>query len=159
MPACKPGGVLVRTRYSLISTGTEMMKVCEASMSLLGKARARPDQVAKVVQSVAATIGVAGDLPEGDEQARLLHAAGLLAVRGRRGGRRRRPTTCQVGDLVACAGNEHALHAELNWVPTNLYVPRAGRARPPARGVRHRRIDRDARACAGASRSSATWRW
>jgi predicted dehydrogenase/threonine dehydrogenase-like Zn-dependent dehydrogenase len=28
-----------------------------------------------------------------------------------------------VGDLVACAGNEHALHAELNWVPRNLYVP------------------------------------
>ena len=30
VPACKPGGVLVRTRYSLISTGTEMMKVNEA---------------------------------------------------------------------------------------------------------------------------------
>jgi predicted dehydrogenase len=29
----------------------------------------------------------------------------------------------KVGDLVACAGNEHALHAELNWVPKNLYVP------------------------------------
>jgi hypothetical protein len=52
-PACKPGGVLVRTLYSLISTGTEMMKVSEASMSLVGKAKARPDQVAKVMQSVA----------------------------------------------------------------------------------------------------------
>ncbi|NUT52802.1 MAG: Gfo/Idh/MocA family oxidoreductase, partial [Saccharothrix sp.] len=29
----------------------------------------------------------------------------------------------KVGDLVACAGNEHALHAELNWVPRNLYTP------------------------------------
>jgi predicted dehydrogenase len=29
----------------------------------------------------------------------------------------------KVGDLVACAGNEHALHAELNWVPKNLYTP------------------------------------
>src|ERR671931_1326815 len=28
----------------------------------------------------------------------------------------------KVGDLVACAGNEHALHAELNWVPKNLYA-------------------------------------
>ncbi|MFL6124269.1 bi-domain-containing oxidoreductase, partial [Actinophytocola sp.] len=27
-----------------------------------------------------------------------------------------------VGDLVACAGNEHALHAEVNWVPKNLYA-------------------------------------
>jgi len=52
-PACRGGGVLVRTRYSLISAGTEMMKVSEASMSLVGKARARPDQVAKVLQSAA----------------------------------------------------------------------------------------------------------
>ena len=29
----------------------------------------------------------------------------------------------EVGQLVACAGNEHALHAEVNWVPTNLCVP------------------------------------
>ncbi len=28
-----------------------------------------------------------------------------------------------VGQLVAAAGNEHALHAELNWVPVNLCVP------------------------------------
>ena len=29
-PACKPGGVLVRSLFSLISTGTELMKVNEA---------------------------------------------------------------------------------------------------------------------------------
>lgn len=52
-PACKPGGVLVRSLYSLISTGTEMMKVTEARMSLVGKAKARPDQVRKVLDSVA----------------------------------------------------------------------------------------------------------
>ena len=52
-PACRPGGVLVRSLYSLISTGTEMMKVSEARLSLLGKARARPDQVRKLVDSVA----------------------------------------------------------------------------------------------------------
>ena len=28
-----------------------------------------------------------------------------------------------VGQVVAAAGNEFALHAELNWVPTNLCVP------------------------------------
>jgi hypothetical protein len=53
VPACKPGGVLVRSMYSLLSTGTEMMKVSEAKLSLLGKARQRPDQVRKVVDSVA----------------------------------------------------------------------------------------------------------
>ena len=32
----------------------------------------------------------------------------------------------RVGDLVAAAGNEYALHAEYNWVPVNLCaaVPR-----------------------------------
>ncbi len=53
VPACQPGGVLVRSLYSLISTGTEMMKVSEARMSLVGKARARPDQVRKLLDSVA----------------------------------------------------------------------------------------------------------
>ena len=52
LPTARPGGVVVRTEYSLISTGTEMMKINESRLSLLGKARARPDQVKKVVQSV-----------------------------------------------------------------------------------------------------------
>ena len=52
-PACRPGGVLVRSLFSLISTGTEMMKVTEAKLSLVGKARARPDQVRKVLDTVA----------------------------------------------------------------------------------------------------------
>jgi hypothetical protein len=52
VPAPRPGGVLVRTQFSLISTGTEMMKISESKLSLIGKARARPDQVKKVMQSV-----------------------------------------------------------------------------------------------------------
>ena len=38
-PNCAPGGVLVRSLYSLISTGTELMKLTESKMSLVGKAR------------------------------------------------------------------------------------------------------------------------
>ncbi|MFI9564993.1 bi-domain-containing oxidoreductase [Streptomyces rishiriensis] len=119
-PGCKPHGVLVRSAYSLISTGTELMKVSEAGMSMLGKARSRPDQVAKVVQSVA-TNGVPatyrkvmGKLdsytPLGYSLCGVVEqvGAGIDEVK--------------VGDLVACAGNEHALHAELNWVPKNLYA-------------------------------------
>ena len=52
VPACRPGGVLVRSLFSLISTGTEMMKLTEAKLSMVGKARARPDQVRKVLDSV-----------------------------------------------------------------------------------------------------------
>ncbi|PBC75994.1 putative dehydrogenase [Streptomyces sp. TLI_235] len=121
VPGCKPGGVLVRSVFSLISTGTELMKVSEAGMSMLGKARSRPDQVAKVMQSVA-TNGlpatyrkVMGKLdsytPLGYSLCGVVEqvGAGIDDVK--------------VGDLVACAGNEHALHAELNWVPGNLYTP------------------------------------
>ena len=119
-PACKSGGVLVRTLYSLISTGTELMKVSEASKSLLGKAKARPDQVAKVMQSVA-TNGLSATYrkvtskldsytPLGYSLCGVVTAVGSGI------------DDVTVGDLVACAGNEHALHAEVNWVPKNLYA-------------------------------------
>lgn len=121
VPGCKPGGVLVRTGYSLISTGTELMKVSEAGMSMLGKARSRPDQVAKVMQSVA-TSGVPATYrkvmgrldsytPLGYSLCGVVEQVGTGI------------DDVAVGDLVACAGNEHALHAELNWVPKNLYAP------------------------------------
>ena len=118
-PTCKPGGVLVRTLFSLISTGTELMKVGEAGMSLLAKARARPDQVAKVVQS-ASTIGVAATYRKVSSTLDSYTPLGysLCGVVEEVGEGVR---DVKVGDLVACAGNEHALHGEWNWVPTNLF--------------------------------------
>ncbi|QKZ16082.1 bi-domain-containing oxidoreductase [Streptomyces chartreusis] len=120
-PGCKPGGVLVRTAYSLISTGTEMMKVSEAGMSMLGKARSRPDQVAKVMQSVA-TNGVPATYRKvmGKLDSYTPLGYSLCGVVEQVGAG---IDDVKVGDLVACAGNEHALHAELNWVPKNLYTP------------------------------------
>ncbi|MBB1252158.1 bi-domain-containing oxidoreductase [Streptomyces sp. OF3] len=120
VPACKPGGVLVRSAYSLISTGTELMKVSEAGMSMLGKARSRPDQVAKVVQSVA-TNGVAATYRKVNNRLDSYTPLGysLCGVVEQVGAG---IDDVAVGDLVACAGNEHALHAELNWVPKNLYT-------------------------------------
>ncbi|MFF7277842.1 bi-domain-containing oxidoreductase [Streptomyces griseorubiginosus] len=121
VPGCKPGGVLVRTAYSLISTGTELMKVSEAGMSMLGKARSRPDQVAKVMQSVA-TNGVPATYRKvmGKLDSYTPLGYSLCGVVEQVGAG---VDDVKVGDLVACAGNEHALHAELNWVPKNLYVP------------------------------------
>jgi predicted dehydrogenase/threonine dehydrogenase-like Zn-dependent dehydrogenase len=119
VPGCRPGGVLVRTHYSLISTGTEMMKVEQAGMSMLGKARARPDQAAKVLQSAATAGPVAtyrkvmnrldSYTPLGYSLAGMVEQAGEGIH------------DVAVGDIVACAGNEHAVHSELNWVPMNLY--------------------------------------
>ncbi|MFE6957034.1 bi-domain-containing oxidoreductase [Streptomyces sp. NPDC057696] len=121
VPGCKPGGVLVRTAYSLISTGTELMKVSEAGMSMLGKARSRPDQVAKVMQSVATNgVGPTYQKVMGKLDSYTPLGYSLCGVVEQVG-----PgiDDVKVGDLVACAGNEHALHAELNWVPKNLYAP------------------------------------
>ncbi|MER7925440.1 bi-domain-containing oxidoreductase [Streptomyces sp. NPDC096057] len=121
VPGCKPGGVLVRSAYSLISTGTELMKVSEAGMSMLGKARSRPDQVAKVMQSVA-TNGVPATYRKvmGKLDSYTPLGYSLCGVVEQVGAG---VDDVKVGDLVACAGNEHALHAELNWVPKNLYAP------------------------------------
>ncbi|GAA5022041.1 bi-domain-containing oxidoreductase [Streptomyces siamensis] len=121
VPGCKPGGVLVRTAFSLISTGTELMKVSEAGMSMLGKARSRPDQVAKVMQSVA-TNGVPATYRKvmGKLDSYTPLGYSLCGVVEQVGAG---IDDVKVGDLVACAGNEHALHAELNWVPKNLYAP------------------------------------
>ena len=56
MPVAPAGGILVRTTHSVISVGTEKMKVEQAKMNLLQKARARPDQVRKVLDT-ARTLG------------------------------------------------------------------------------------------------------
>ena len=69
VPACRSGGVLVRSDFSLISMGTEAMKIHESKLSLIGKARARPDQVKKVIETVT-QLGPLATYQEGDEPAR-----------------------------------------------------------------------------------------
>ncbi len=121
VPACQPGGVLVRSLYSLISTGTEMMKVSEARMSLVGKARARPDQVRKLLDSVAQQGALATyqkAMNRLDSYTPLGYSLCGVVVEVGAGAEQ-----FSVGQLVAAAGNEFALHAEVNWVPTNLCVP------------------------------------
>jgi predicted dehydrogenase/threonine dehydrogenase-like Zn-dependent dehydrogenase len=120
-PVCRPGGVLVRSLFSLISTGTEMMKVTEAKMSMVGKARARPDQVRKVLDSVAQQGAVATYkkvMNRLDSYTPLGYSLCGVVVEVGRGA-----DEFTVGQVVAAAGNEHALHAEYNWIPVNLCVP------------------------------------
>jgi predicted dehydrogenase/threonine dehydrogenase-like Zn-dependent dehydrogenase len=121
VPACQPGGVLVRSLYSLISTGTEMMKVSEARMSLVGKARARPDQVRKLLDSVAQQGALATyqkAMNKLDSYTPLGYSLCGVVVEVGAGAEQ-----FSVGQLVAAAGNEFALHAEVNWIPINLCVP------------------------------------
>jgi predicted dehydrogenase/threonine dehydrogenase-like Zn-dependent dehydrogenase len=117
-PACRPGGVLVQSLFSLISTGTEMMKLAEAKMSMVGKARARPDQVRKVLDTVAQQGAVSTYkkvMSRLDSYTPLGYSlCGVVTEVGRGA------EEFHVGQLVAAAGNEYALHAEYNWVPVNL---------------------------------------
>ena len=117
-PVCRPGGVLVRSLFSLISAGTELMKVSEASMSMVGMARSRPDQVRKVLDQVQQQ-GLATTykkvMNKLDSYTPLGYSlCGVVTEVGRGA------EEFTVGQLVACAGNEQALHAEYNWVPVNL---------------------------------------
>src|SRR3984885_5388670 len=117
-PVCRSGGVLVRSLFSLISTGTEMMKVSEASLSMVGMARAPPDQVKKVLDQVQQQGLVStykkvmnkldSYTPLGYSLCGVVTEVGAGAEQ------------FKVGQLVACAGNEQALHADYNWVPVNL---------------------------------------
>jgi len=50
-PQLRPGGVLVRNVFSLISAGTERMSVETAQASMIGKARSRPDLVRQVIEN------------------------------------------------------------------------------------------------------------
>src|SRR6201996_4856467 len=117
-PVCRPGGVLVRSLFSLISTGTELMKVSEASMSMVGMARARPDQVKKGIDQVQ-TQGLATTyqkvMNKLDSYTPLGYSLCGVGTEVGKGAEE-----FKVGQLVACAGNEQALHAEYNFVPVNL---------------------------------------
>lgn len=121
-PRVKAGHLLVRTRASLISAGTERLVIDFARKSLAGKAKARPDLVKKVLgkakrDGIAATIRTVlarldEPLPLGYSSAGVVEAVGS----GLEGAFR-------VGQRVACAGAGLANHAELNVVPRNLCAP------------------------------------
>ncbi len=121
VPVPPPGGVLVQVAHSVISLGTEKMKVEQAKMNLLQKAKARPDQVRKVLET-ARNLGwrnalekvrnrLASPTPMGYSAAGIVTAVDSSNTRFR------------VGDVVACGGAECAFHAEYIAVPDFLAAP------------------------------------
>ena len=121
-PRVRPGHLLVRTRASLISAGTERLTVGFARKSLFEKARARPDLVRKTIGK-ARRDGLAETaravMTRLDEPLPLGYsAAGVTVEVGAGLEGRYRP-----GQRVAVAGAGLANHAELNVVPDNLVAP------------------------------------
>lgn len=127
IPALRPGGVLVATALSLVSTGTERAKVELAQKSLLGKARARPQQFQQVLSSLREQ-GLADTCRKVTNRLQSLQPLGyscagsVLAVG-------MGAEEFKVGDWVTCSGAGFANHAEVVFVPRNLCV-RIPRFRP-----------------------------
>jgi predicted dehydrogenase/threonine dehydrogenase-like Zn-dependent dehydrogenase len=119
-PGPAPGGARVRTRVSLVSAGTERAAIALARKSLVGKARARPDLVQRVIQK-ARKEGIWSTWEQVWQKLDQPVALGYSCagvVEDARDAEHLRP-----GTRVACAGAGYASHSELNWVPRNLIVP------------------------------------
>ena len=118
VPAVPPGCVLVRIAASLVSAGTERASSEFASKGLLQKARSRPDLVREVVSKVrrdglfSAVAAVRSRL---DQPIALGYSSAGTIVQIGEG-----INDLQVGDRVACAGANFAVHAELACVPRML---------------------------------------
>ncbi|MCK4783440.1 MAG: zinc-binding dehydrogenase, partial [Desulfobacteraceae bacterium] len=118
VPLLQEGGAIVRTCFSLISAGTERSTLDISKKSIVGKARARPDLVKKVI-ATSKKIGVKNTIelvlnrlnapvPLGYSLAGIVEKVsdGVVGI--------------TVGDRVACAGAGYANHAERAFVPQNL---------------------------------------
>lgn len=118
-PALSSGSVLVRNHFSLISAGTEGKTVKDARLGLIGKARARKDEVKKVIEA-AKTFGLLDTyrlvMNKLNSPSPLGYscAGEVIAVAND-------VRDFQIGDLVACGGGT-ANHAEVVAVPVNLCV-------------------------------------
>ncbi len=120
-PALRPGGVIVATRASLVSAGTEKLLMDLAKASLAGKAMARPDLVRQVVdkakrEGVVSTIEAVRTKLDNPVSLGYSCAGTIIEIGLNVEG-------LKVGDRVACAGAGYASHAEYNFVPKNLCVP------------------------------------
>lgn len=118
LPSISKGMVLVENKFSLISAGTERGTVKVGKASLIGKAKQRPDLVAQVLQNIKKE-GLKATLDKVRTKLDSLKAlgystSGVVAASMDTGNQ------FQVGERVACAGQDYASHSEIVAIPQNL---------------------------------------
>jgi polar amino acid transport system substrate-binding protein len=127
-PVISEGFIRVRTLYSAISAGTEGGKVITGRKSLIGKARAKPEQAMQALQMIRSlglrnTIRKVKSKLEGAQPLGYSLCGEVIETSGYSGG-------LATGDLVACAGGGYANHADEAVVPVNLAVKLPRGVRP-----------------------------
>lgn len=118
-PALEKGMVLVKNHYSAISTGTEGKTVSDARLGYIGKAKARKEEVKKVIDS-AKKVGIVKTydmvMNKLESPSALGYSCAGEVIEIGPGVR-----SVKVGDLVACGG-KNAVHAEVVAIHENLMV-------------------------------------
>jgi polar amino acid transport system substrate-binding protein len=112
--------VLVKNYYSVISAGTARTTIDLGNMTMLQKARSKPDEVKKILkevrqQGIWAIYKKVIDKLETPKTLGYSTAGIVIAVDDN-------VENIKVGDRVACAGARYAIHADIVAVPKNLVV-------------------------------------
>ncbi len=118
IPQLGEGQILVRTGASLVSAGTERMLVDFAEKNLLEKARSRPDLVGQMMdkarrEGILSTVEMAFNRL--DQPMKLGYSSAGVIEKISKG-----VLGLEVGQRVACAGGNYAVHAEYAAIPHNL---------------------------------------
>ena len=118
VPHCKAGEVLVRSIYSAVSVGTEVMKMKNADLSYFQMAKKKPEQVKDVLNTLAQQGPMATYrkvMNKLDSLSPLGYSLVGEVIQVGSG-----VNHLKIGDIVACAGAGYANHSEVNFIPKNL---------------------------------------
>ena len=118
VPVCKAGGVLVKSIYSAVSVGTEIMKLKNADLNYFQMAKKKPEQVKDVLNTLT-QLGPVATYRKVMNKLDSLSPLGYSLV-GEIIEVGKGVDNLNIGDIVACGGAGYANHAEINFIPKNL---------------------------------------
>lgn len=108
----------MKTIYSAVSVGTEVMKLKNADLSYIQMARKKPEQVKEILNTLS-QLGFVATYRKIINKLDSLSALGYSLV-GEIIEVGKEVDHLKVGDIVACGGAGYANHSEVNYIPKNL---------------------------------------